>query len=61
MAFEKLFGYFNITGGANFFNLYFLCLIFVNLFGFIPYILSGKKHTLKEAEEFSHEPSTSNS
>lgn len=59
MAFEKLFGYFSIDGGANFFNLYFLSLVFINLFGFIPYILSGKKHSLKEAEEFSQEPSAS--
>jgi len=60
MAFEKLFGYFNIAGGANFFNLYFLSLVFINLFGFIPYILSGKKHSLKEAEEFSQETATNN-
>ena len=50
VAFEKLFGYFSIDGGANFFNLYFLSLVFINLFGFIPYIMSGKRHSLKEAK-----------
>ncbi|MCO4792474.1 MAG: flippase-like domain-containing protein [Bacteriovoracaceae bacterium] len=61
MAFDSLFGYFNISGGANFFNLYFISLVFINLFGFIPYILSGRKHSLKEAEEFGQEVTPTNS
>ena len=52
VAFETLFGYFNIKGGASYFNLYFLLMIFNNLLGVIPYLLSGKKHTLAEANEF---------
>ena len=57
VAFETLFGYFNIKGGASYFNLLFLLMIFVNLLGVFPYLFSGKKHTLAEASEF--EKSTS--
>lgn len=52
VIFEKLFGFVGITGGANFFNLYFVALVFVNSFGIIPYLLSGKQHSLEEAEQF---------
>ncbi len=52
VAFETLFGYFNISNGASYFNLYFLLMIFTNLFGFFPYVLSHKKHTLAEANQF---------
>ncbi len=52
VIFDKLFGFVGIAGGANFFNLYFVALVFVNSFGIIPYLLSGKKHSLEEAEQF---------
>jgi glycosyltransferase 2 family protein len=50
VIFDKLFFYAGISGGASFFNLYFLCMVFINSLGFIPYILSGKRHTIHEAE-----------
>jgi glycosyltransferase 2 family protein len=52
VAFETLFSYFNIPNGASYFNLFFLLMIFNNLFGFIPYVLSTKKHSLTEAKQF---------
>jgi uncharacterized membrane protein YbhN (UPF0104 family) len=58
MAFDELFGLFNISGGASFFNLYFILLICVNLLGFFPYILSGKKHSISETKEFEELEST---
>lgn len=56
--FEQLFGFVGVAGGANFFNLYFVALVFVNSFGFLPYIFGGKKHTLKEAESFEAQQSS---
>jgi hypothetical protein len=52
VIFEKLFSFVGVAGGANFFNLYFVALVFVNSFGFLPYIFGGKQHSLKEAEKF---------
>ncbi|MBT3585444.1 MAG: flippase-like domain-containing protein [Halobacteriovoraceae bacterium] len=52
VAFQELFSLFGIQGGSSFFNLYFLCMISINLLGFIPYMLSGKKHSLSETKEF---------
>lgn len=52
LIFDKLFHFVGIPGGASLFNLFFVCIVFVNLLGFFPYILSGKKHNLKEASEF---------
>lgn len=52
LVFDKLFSFVGISGGAGLFNLYFICLIFVNLLGFFPYILSGKRHSLKETRQF---------
>jgi hypothetical protein len=49
VVFERLFSYVQIEGGASFFNLYFIALVFVNSFGFLPYIFGGKKHSLEEA------------
>ncbi len=51
-AFEKLFSLVEVSGGASFFNLFFVVMISINLFGVIPYIFSGKKHSIKEVEEF---------
>jgi glycosyltransferase 2 family protein len=51
-AFQTLFSYFNVESGASYFNLYFLLMIFNNLFGFIPYVLSSKKHSLADASQF---------
>ena len=42
-AFESLFGYFNISGGANFFNIFFLMNLITNLTGIIPYVLFKKE------------------
>jgi hypothetical protein len=50
--FDSLFTFAGIKGGASFFNLFFICIVFVNLFGFLPYILSGKKHSLSETDQF---------
>jgi len=50
--FDSLFGFFQVYNGASLFNLYFLIMITINLFGFFPYAFSGKKHQLKETAEF---------
>tara|TARA_Y100000780_G_scaffold232562_1_gene266417 strand:- start:134208 stop:135206 length:999 start_codon:yes stop_codon:yes gene_type:complete len=50
--FDLLFSYIHIQGGANFFNLFFLVNVTINSLGFFPYVFSGKKHTLEEAEQF---------
>ena len=50
--FDKLFNIVGVSGGASLFNLYFLCLILINLLGVIPYLIIGKKHSIKEAENF---------
>lgn len=55
VVFERLFSYVEVAGGASFFNLYFLALVFVNSFGFLPYILGGKKHSLEEADHLAQE------
>lgn len=52
VIFDKLFGYVGIAQGASLFNIFFFALLFVNLLGFIPYVLSSKKHALKDAENF---------
>jgi uncharacterized protein (TIRG00374 family) len=52
VIFEKLFSFVGVDGGANFFNLYFVALVFINSFGFLPYIFGGRQHSLKEAEDF---------
>jgi len=60
LIFDKLFSFVGIAGGANLFNLYFLCLIAVNLVGFFPYIFSGKRHSLSETQQFEDVSSPSN-
>ena len=50
--FDILFSFIQIEGGASFFNLFFLVNVTINSLGFFPYIFSGKKHSLEEAEEF---------
>lgn len=55
VIFETLFGFVGIERGASLFNLYFLCIISVNLLGFFPYVMSGKRHDLKEAQELEEE------
>lgn len=52
VIFETLFKYVGVAGGASLFNIFYFAQLFENLLGFIPYVLSGKKHTLKEAESF---------
>jgi hypothetical protein len=42
-AFGTLFSYYGISKGASLFNLYFLCLVFVNLMGIFPFLLMGKR------------------
>lgn len=54
VIFDKLFSYVGIAQGASLFNIFFFALLFVNLLGFIPYVLSSKKHALKDAEKFEH-------
>jgi len=48
--FNSLFKLFGIGNGASLFNLYFLAILFINLFGIFPYLLGGKRHTLAEAK-----------
>lgn len=50
VAFEKIFTMFNISGGANYFNLYFLWWTLYCLTGSAPYMLSGIKVNKKELE-----------
>lgn len=47
-AFDKLFSLAGISGGASFFNLFFLILITVNFLGLIPYLFSKKKTQIKK-------------
>ena len=42
-AFGTLFSFYGVAKGASLFNLYFLCAIFVNLMGIIPFLVMGKK------------------
>ncbi len=51
-VFANLFTMMNIHNGASLFNLFFLCTISINILGFIPYLLAGKKPSEKEMEEF---------
>ncbi len=53
--FDELFGLVGVKGGASLFNLYFICILTINLLGVIPYLFFGKKHSLKEAEELAEE------
>lgn len=55
VIFETLFAFVGIERGASLFNLYFLCVIAVNLLGFFPYIMSGKRHDLEEAHQLEEE------
>ncbi len=55
VIFQTLFSFVGISRGASLFNLYFLCVVFVNLMGFFPYVLSGKKHDLSEANKLEEE------
>jgi glycosyltransferase 2 family protein len=50
--FGTLFSYFSIDNGASLFNLYFVAMVFINLLGSIPYLLSGKKDMLQRASKF---------
>lgn len=52
VIFESLFNMVGIPNGASFFNIFFVIRICGNLLGIIPYLLSGRKHTLQETEEF---------
>ena len=42
-VFGSLFSYYGVAKGASLFNLYFLCMVFVNLLGIFPFLLIGKK------------------
>jgi uncharacterized membrane protein YbhN (UPF0104 family) len=53
-VFDKLFAMVGVVSGASLFNLYFLTILCVNLFGVVPYLILGKKHSIKEAETFEH-------
>ena len=50
-AFDKLFEFYNVSGGASLFNVYFIIYIIVNSFGLVPFLASGKKPQLTELEE----------
>ena len=53
LAFAKLFEFFGVTGGASLFNIYFILAVCINIIGVIPYLMYGKRHSLKEASELS--------
>ncbi|MBH48617.1 MAG: hypothetical protein CME71_10655 [Halobacteriovorax sp.] len=55
VIFETLFSFVGIPRGASLFNIYFICVVLVNLFGFFPYVLSGKRHDLEEAHQLEEE------
>ncbi len=55
VIFETLFSFVGIPRGASLFNIYFICVVLVNLFGFFPYVLSGKRHDLEEAQQLEEE------
>lgn len=59
VIFETLFAFVGIEKGASLFNLYFLCVVAVNLLGFFPYVFSGKRHDLDEAHQLEEELSGS--
>ena len=42
-AFEKLLGYFELAGGANLFNTFWIIILINNVLGLIPYLLLSKK------------------
>jgi uncharacterized protein (TIRG00374 family) len=50
-AFDKLFQFYNVSGGASLFNVYFVIYLVVNSFGLVPFLASGKKPDLSELEE----------
>ncbi|MBT3982444.1 MAG: flippase-like domain-containing protein [Bacteriovoracaceae bacterium] len=50
--FDKLFSLYGVNGGASLFNFYFVAVTFMNLFGIIPYLTSGKRHSSKDAKGF---------
>ena len=52
VVFDQIFELIGISGGANYFNLYFLYLISVNSLGFFPYMFGGKKPDLADTQEF---------
>lgn len=51
LAFDTLFSYAGVRGGASLFNLFFLCTLTVNLQGIFPYLLTSKskKNIIDEA------------
>ena len=53
--FNWLFSFFNISKGASLFNLYFIAIMSINMVGSIFYVMSGKKHGLKDVEDFQNE------
>tara|TARA_R110000868_G_scaffold229901_5_gene483040 strand:- start:3672 stop:4661 length:990 start_codon:yes stop_codon:yes gene_type:complete len=55
VIFETLFSFVGIPRGASLFNIYFICVVLVNLLGFFPYVLSGKRHDLDEAQQLEEE------
>ena len=46
-VFDTLFGYYNVSGGASLFNLYFLAYVFINMLGIFPYIFMGKNTSVR--------------
>ena len=42
--FDELFNCFGVAGGASFFNIYFIVMVFINLQGFWPYLFSGRRY-----------------
>jgi hypothetical protein len=51
-AFNTLFKFYGIEGGASLFNIFFITSLSINLLGVFPYLLAGKKHSLNETKEF---------
>ena len=50
IVFDKLFDFYNISGGANYFNAYILTHIIKYMLGIFPYLLSRKKLSSRELD-----------
>ena len=51
IAFNKLFAFYGVAGGANYFNLYIITHIMSDLLGIFPYLFSKKKLKLKQLDD----------
>lgn len=50
-VFGKLFSFFGVHNGVSLFNFFFICQVFINTLGIIPYLFGGKRHSLDEVNQ----------